>query len=105
MPAANGASGPTIVRLIWCSFANLSRSSWSASFMGMFLPYLAVPGFPGAMKSFDSFELWDNFRAIACSRPPDPINRIFILAIVTMFLKCRKVTISVNTKILLLLLK
>jgi hypothetical protein len=43
------------------------------------MPYIAVPGFPGAIRSLLHNLLCAIFHANACSRPPLPSIRIFIL--------------------------
>ncbi len=39
----------------------------------------AIPGLPGAAKSWTPGD-WASFQQRACSRPPEPITRIFIWA-------------------------
>src|SRR5258706_6617881 len=39
---------------------------------------VAVPPFPGATNTFCTFGLCAIFQAIACSRPPEPMTRIFM---------------------------
>ena len=38
----------------------------------------AVPGLPGATKTWSTFGDSPNLHASACSRPPEPITRIFM---------------------------
>src|SRR6185295_20144506 len=39
---------------------------------------VAVPPLPGATNTFCTFGLCASFHAIACSRPPEPMTRIFM---------------------------
>src|SRR5918992_917412 len=78
MPAASGASGPTTVSWMFCFFAKaMSSATWVN---GRFSrpPSVAVPPLPGATYTFCTRGPWASFQARACSRPPDPITRIFI---------------------------
>jgi hypothetical protein len=49
--------------------------------MGTFIPSFAVPGLPGKMKSLEHNGLCESLYANACSLPPDPTNKIFMLQI------------------------
>ncbi len=78
IPSARGASGPTTtmpMEFAMMTSRTLSKSSGST---GRFTAVSAVPGLPGATKSFSGLLLWASFHAIACSRAPDPRIRIFI---------------------------
>ena len=45
----------------------------------MFCPISAVPAFPGSIKIWLHFLLLEKDRATACSLPPPPITKTFIL--------------------------
>ncbi len=46
---------------------------------GILVPISAVPALPGAMYNFFSKGLCANFHANACSLPPEPISKIFMI--------------------------
>jgi hypothetical protein len=46
--------------------------------MGTHSASSAMPGLPGAQKSWVAWELCFSFQTKACSRPPPPITRILI---------------------------
>src|SRR4029078_8588503 len=78
MPAASGASGPTTVSRI-CSFLQKSISCEKSVSGKFFRPFsVAVPPLPGATNTFCTFALCASFHAMACSRPPEPMTRIFM---------------------------
>ena len=68
MPAASGASGPTMVKQ--SRSAAKSASPWMSS--GCIGMLLGVPPLPGAVYTASTISLCDTLQASACSRPPDP---------------------------------
>ena len=78
MPKARGSSGPTTTRSAFMSSAASTRAVTSWAGMSRSLPRLAMPGLPGAMRSSVQRGDWRFFHARACSRPPEPMRRIFI---------------------------
>jgi hypothetical protein len=46
---------------------------------GKFIPHCAVPALPGAMNKSEHKLLCLNFQASACSLPPEPSSRIFMI--------------------------
>jgi hypothetical protein len=78
-PAASGASGPTIVSATLSFFANATRSG-IASIATFTTPgSRAVPAFPGATNTRATRGELASFQAIACSRPPPPMTRTFMV--------------------------
>ena len=77
-PATNGCSGPTTSISMPCSRQAVLIPSKSVAWIERLVPQEAVPVFPGAMKREVQRGLWDIFQAKACSRPPDPSNKIFM---------------------------
>ncbi len=77
-PSTSGASGPTTTRSMDFSFANCTSFSISPTLMGTHSACASMPAFPGAQYSVSQLSDCDNFHANACSRPPDPTNKIFM---------------------------
>src|SRR5260221_96329 len=80
-PAARGAWGPTTVRPILLSWAKSARAFTSVMSTFSRRGSRAVPPLPGATKTFWALGDWASFQARACSRPPEPMTRMFISAI------------------------
>src|SRR6188508_2417439 len=78
IPAARGSSGPTTVRSIRFSFANLTSAIKSLAGIATLLAISPVPAFPGVQKIRSVCGDCRNFHARACSRPPPPMIRIFM---------------------------
>ena len=78
-PAAKGASGPITVSPTLFSWANLTRAGKSVVWMSTFSPSRSEPALPGATKTRSARGLWAIFQARACSRPPLPTIRMFIM--------------------------
>ena len=78
-PAAKGASGPITVSPTLFSWANLTRAGKSVVWMSTFSPSRSEPALPGATKTRSARGLWAIFQARACSRPPLPTIRMFIV--------------------------
>ena len=79
MPATSGASGPTTTRSIARSRQKSATAAWSAVSSGTHSASSAMPGLPGATKSFVSSGDAASFQASACSRPPEPMRRMFMM--------------------------
>ena len=84
MPITKGISGPMIVKSIASAWANASNPEISSTAMATFSTEdsSAVPGLPGATNTFSTLGDCLAFQARACSRPPPPTMRIFILILV-----------------------
>src|SRR5215471_16672403 len=80
MPAQSGASGPTTTRSMFCALQNAITAAWSATSSATTSQSRAMPALPGAQKSRATSGLAEIFQASACSRPPEPRRRIFIVA-------------------------
>ena len=80
-PFTSGSSGPTTTMSIPLSMTNCLIPSKSSALMATFSPTSRVPAFPGAMYNFSIFGLCAIFHASACSRPPEPNSKSFILCI------------------------
>ncbi len=78
MPFTSGSSGPTTTMSICCSMHACLRAGKSFTPNGRLVPSWAVPGLPGAIHKPLQCGLAAIFQASACSRPPDPSNKIFI---------------------------
>ena len=78
MPFTNGSSGPTTTKSICSDKTVFFIASKSFTPTEIFLPQEAVPALPGAINSCVQCVLALNERAKACSRPPDPNNKIRI---------------------------
>ena len=76
-PATSGASGPTTTRPIASARQKAAIAAWSPGSRATLVPHCAVPGLPGAMKSRSQRGLPEIFQASACSRPPEPMRRMF----------------------------
>jgi hypothetical protein len=77
-PSTSGVSGPTTTRAIPFPTAHRASPSTSSPGMATFSARRAVPGLPGAQKTFSASGLWAIFQTRACSRPPPPTTRIRI---------------------------
>ena len=79
IPSANGVSGPTMVRYICSRCANAIRSA--VAMMSTFFTPLssAVPALPGATYTTCTLAACAKRQASACSLPPPPITKIFIV--------------------------
>src|SRR5690348_6216541 len=78
MPAASGASGPTIVSATPSRFANATSVAMSSIGTLQRSGSAAVPALPGATNTFATRGDCATFHASACSRPPPPTTRTFI---------------------------
>src|SRR6202011_3414167 len=80
-PRANGSSGPTTVRSTLFCFANRTKAGRSVAGIATLSANCAVPALPGAQNIRSTFADCLSFQASACSRPPLPVTRIFIVTI------------------------
>ncbi len=80
IPIVNGISGPTTVKSILFCIANSLSPSIFSTLMLIFLPYLEVPPFPGAINISLTLLDFDNFHAIVSSLPPLPTISTFIFS-------------------------
>ena len=78
MPLTIGSSGPTKTNDILYFKLIFLISSKSFTSPERFSANNSVPPFPGKAKIFEHLLLFDMLLIIACSRPPEPITRIFI---------------------------
>src|SRR5690606_4077830 len=80
-PATSGTSGPTTVRATSSSRASCSRPSRSSTLTAALRQRasVAVPALPGATITSDTRRDCASFQASACSRPPEPMTRTFML--------------------------
>ena len=80
-PITSGASGPTMVNPICLSWANFTKAGISVAEIFTFSTFCsnAVPALPGATKTLSANGDCAAFQAKACSRPPFPMMRMFIL--------------------------
>src|SRR5574343_148575 len=78
-PAASGASGPTTVKAMFCSRANTTSSGMLLSATLLRRGSWAVPALPGATNTWPARGDWAMRQASACSRPPEPMTRIFMV--------------------------
>jgi hypothetical protein len=76
-PAASGASGPTTVA--WISSFSAKRTRSAIALIGTLKTpsSRAVPALPGATYTRETLADCASRHAIACSRPPEPMMRIF----------------------------
>src|SRR5271169_6770016 len=79
MPCTSGNSGPTIVRSAPSFIARSAAACTSPTFSGTHSASREIPPLPGAHQIFSTSALCRSFHAIACSRPPPPMIRIFML--------------------------
>ena len=79
-PAASGASGPTTVSPTPWSLASFTRSATAVASTFSSPSSRAVPALPGATSTFETRGERASFHASACSRPPEPMTRIFTAA-------------------------
>ena len=77
-PATRGASGPTSARSGRCSAHQAAMPGTSRTWNGRQVPSSASASLPGAANSSTGWLPAFNFSAIAYSRPPDPMIRIFM---------------------------
>ena len=80
-PAAKAASGPTTTSSICSCLAKSTNSGILLASIGTFLPICCVPGLPGAISSSLKSGDCAIFQARACSRPPEPTNKTFTIAL------------------------
>ena len=78
MPFTSGSSGPTSIMSIAFAKQAVAMASKSDTAIGKLVPHKAVPALPGAINKLVHNRLWLSFHAKVCSRPPEPIKRIFI---------------------------
>ena len=78
IPRASDVSPPTNVRSIPLATAKAASPRVSSGLIGTHCATSAMPALPLAQKSPVTRALLLNERQIACSRPPEPITRIFI---------------------------
>ena len=78
-PATNGSSGPTITKSIAFSFANATSLSKSITEISTHSASSAIPALPGAAYIFDTRLLFATQVAIACSLPPLPMIKTFMI--------------------------
>ena len=79
IPFTSGASGPTTtISTLLLSQKSFSLSK-SSAFISTFSPTREVPALPGAMNSLSHLSLLLIFQASACSLPPLPNSKIFIV--------------------------
>src|SRR3989442_1100445 len=79
-PATSGTSGPITVRSTRSRLANATSSSCESTLMSTHDAWRAIPGLPGAANTVSTSGLWAIFQASACSRPPPPTSRTFMVA-------------------------
>src|ERR1700722_17267895 len=81
IPETKGPSGPMMVSSISFSTATASSASMSSAAISRLLTFdsSAVPALPGATKTCCTRGDCAHFHASACSRPPPPTIRIFML--------------------------
>src|SRR5574343_1904127 len=77
-PAARGASGPTTVNVTLLAWAKSARAFTSVMGTLTRRASRAVPPLPGATYTLEALGDWASFQARACSRPPEPMTRMFI---------------------------
>jgi hypothetical protein len=63
------------------SFAHATMPDTSVAGMGTHRASWAMPAFPGAQYSWVTLGLWASFQQIACSRPPPPTTKTFMLTL------------------------
>src|SRR5690606_30989788 len=80
-PSTSGASGPTMVRSMPSRLASSASASLSITSSGTLVTFAsrAVPALPGATNTFSTSGDCAAFQARACSRPPEPMIRTFML--------------------------
>src|SRR5882672_6519208 len=79
-PATSGASGPITTRSTRSRRAKSTSASCASTPRATHCAWRAIPGLPGAAISVSTSGLWAIFQASACSRPPPPTMRIFMVA-------------------------
>ena len=79
MPLLSGISGPIKVRSIRSLLARSASREISSALIETSSACSRMPPLPGAAKIFFTFGLCARASTMACSRPPDPTTRIFIL--------------------------
>ena len=77
-PATSGTSGPMITRSGRASRAQAASAGTSSTARGRQVPSWPRASLPGAAHSSTGVFPPLSFKAMACSRPPEPIKRIFI---------------------------
>ncbi len=78
MPAAIAASGPTTTKSTAFFLQKSITAGWSAMSIGTHSASFAMPALPGKHHSLVTSGEAAIFHAKACSRPPEPITRIFM---------------------------
>ena len=84
-PAHRGASGPTTAKAISLVLANSASLSPSSTPILTHSATSAIPALPGAQYNFSVNGDCRSFQQRACSRPPEPITRIFIIFLLMKF--------------------
>ena len=79
IPAVRGSSGPTTVRSMDSLSANCSKFSTSPAAISTHVAILLMPALPGAQNILLARDDCLSFQTRACSRPPLPITKIFII--------------------------
>jgi hypothetical protein len=80
MPSASGASGPTTVNATASLRASSIHSGIEAAAALTSPSSRAVPALPGATNTRETRGERASFQASACSRPPEPMTRSFMIA-------------------------
>src|SRR5215470_7098787 len=78
IPAAIAASGPTTTKSTAFALQKAITAGWSDISSGTHSASFAIPALPGAHHSFVTSGDAAIFHAKACSRPPEPMTRIFM---------------------------
>ena len=79
IPPTSGSSIPIIVKSTACSFANAVSLSNSIAPIGTHSAICPIPAFPGAQNILSTLGLFATLAAIACSLPPLPTIKTFII--------------------------
>jgi hypothetical protein len=77
-PTLRGSSGPTTVRSMRSRSAIASICVGFVRSPGTHCATAEIPGLPGVQTMADTSRSRASFHAIACSRAPEPMIRIFI---------------------------
>src|SRR5450755_2349903 len=78
-PSISGNSGPTMMRSGWRRLASATIESRLLTSTATHSASSAMPPFPGAQYIFVTRGDWRSFHTKACSRPPLPMTRIFMI--------------------------
>jgi len=82
-PAASGTSGPTTVRVMFSPSAHDARPSPSDGSRSTGAAIRAIPGFGRVAKNVADGWSRLSFQRSACSRPPFPMTRVFMVPMVS----------------------